>query len=141
MVHSEDELLHHAKDSHDMATESLRSTIIAKARVVVRRPMTDVECQLCHRRSFANDRDYATHVGKHLEEIALIALPPTAPSDDEDSDEEDSSNEYGSKTSIELPARVRTNQQPPRAENGLFVCTEAECEQHPPTFQRESEWK
>lgn len=93
VIDKEDEFLHHVRGSHGMATENLRSTILAKAQIMVRRPLADVECQLCHRSSFTNHRDYATHVGKHLEEIALIALPRSADSDDEDSDEENRSTE------------------------------------------------
>lgn len=64
--------------------------ILARTQVMVRCSMRDAKCQLCHRCGFSDDRDYATHVGKHLEEIALIALPPAGDSDEECSGKEDS---------------------------------------------------
>jgi hypothetical protein len=54
------------------------------------KPLDSVDCRLCQRHGFANHREYSTHVGRHLEEIALVTLPPIADSDDEDEDDADS---------------------------------------------------
>lgn len=41
----------------------------------------DLQCSLCLYTGWRNHRDYATHMGKHLENIALCALPPNIDAD------------------------------------------------------------
>jgi hypothetical protein len=89
-IDTEDDFIQHLQSSHSTKTQHLRSTILSKAQFAVFKPLDTVDCRLCQRRGFANHREYSTHVGRHLEEIALVPLPPIADSDDEDEDDTDS---------------------------------------------------
>ncbi|KAL9616494.1 MAG: hypothetical protein Q9160_008637 [Pyrenula sp. 1 TL-2023] len=101
IIDTKDELLHHMEESHDTVIENFRSAILAKAQVIEQRPASDAECQLCHQTSFTNNREYATHVGKHLEEIALIALPRADDSDDSDDESSDTGDSDEAEPTIE----------------------------------------
>ncbi|ERF69342.1 hypothetical protein EPUS_09507 [Endocarpon pusillum Z07020] len=53
----------------------------------VPRSFTDQTCPLCAQTDWKSQREYFTHLGKHLEQISLTALPPE---EDESEDDDDS---------------------------------------------------
>jgi hypothetical protein len=55
--------------------DSELSAIISVAEKVVPIPPGDIKCPLCFQSNWASRRSFATHVGRHLEGIALAVLP------------------------------------------------------------------
>lgn len=82
------DLLSHAENHHGFSTESmsLKSVVLSAASVTLLNPTGNLKCPLCQQDDWSSHHGYATHVGKHLEEIALCALPPNT--DDDENDEE-----------------------------------------------------
>ncbi len=69
---------HHVDTAHGTTiAPCLRQAMLANAQRRVQCDLGEVECSLCLKRGFNDKRDYSKHVGRHLEDIALIALPPT----------------------------------------------------------------
>ena len=62
---------------------------LSAARKSVSDPLDEQICPLCHQRTWTLRRDFVTHLGRHLEEIALSSLPR------EDDGESSSSDESG----------------------------------------------
>ena len=67
----------------------------------IERSISEEQCPLCHHDHFENRKAFATHVGRYLEEIALVSLPASS-EDDDDEEEEDAS-------SMELDAEAATS--------------------------------
>ncbi|KAF7505892.1 hypothetical protein GJ744_012427 [Endocarpon pusillum] len=65
----------------------------------VPRSFTDQECPLCAQTDWKSQREYFTHVGKHLEQISLAALPQE---EDESEDDSDQSDEKGPEISTSM---------------------------------------
>lgn len=73
---------------HQVLPTILQKDALNKARRLVPLTLEQFRCNLCGKRGYPNSRTYATHVGHHLEDIALVALPRTA---DDTYEEQDSS--------------------------------------------------
>jgi hypothetical protein len=58
----------------------------------VPRSFTDQECPLCAQTDWKSQREYFTHLGKHLEQISLAALPQEEDESEDDSDQGDYEN-------------------------------------------------
>jgi Zinc finger, C2H2 type len=58
----------------------------------VPRSFTDQECPLCAQTDWKSQREYFTHLGKHLEQISLAALPQEEDESEDDSDQGDEEN-------------------------------------------------
>ena len=62
------------------------------------RDIKQEQCPLCQRNDFKDRRDFATHVGRHLEQVALVSLPASLGSDresDEDSGLDGDNDDHG----------------------------------------------
>jgi hypothetical protein len=81
-----DFLGHSFKDHGVVDNLQLRSSILATAKVSYLISPEDLQCPLCDVKCFSKHREFATHVGKHHEEIALCSLPPYGESDDDDAE-------------------------------------------------------
>ena len=100
-MHSDDTVfLNHSFESHNIQsnTSNLRAALLATASRLVMTEPKDLRCSLCCQSGWARYREYATHVGKHLESIALCALPPSA---NDDSENEDPAADHSSAVDIE----------------------------------------
>lgn len=56
---------------------------------LVPRSFADQKCPLCAQTDWKSQREYFTHVGKHLEKISLVALPQEEDESENDSDHSD----------------------------------------------------
>lgn len=82
-------------DFHQHITNDHQETIRNSQEQALHKPLVllverDIEaesCPLCHRDGFKDRRSFVAHVGRHLEEIALISLPASDKAA-EDSDED-----------------------------------------------------
>lgn len=72
---------HHKSDQD--ATGAEWQTIPSGAKLSIVRDMGHESCNICCRVGFETQRDFINHVGRHMEEIALITLPREVDSDDE----------------------------------------------------------
>lgn len=105
---TEEGFLQHLHHIHNITTTvSLQPAILAKSRRLVQHKLAEIKCNLCLNHGFLNDRDYATHVGRHLEEIALIALPPTGNDGDDDENSSDDGNSCEDDTDTSLEKKNR----------------------------------
>ncbi len=77
--------LNHTLKDHNVpiGTPSLKTALVSTASVSVATAAHDLQCSLCLQTRWLKHRDYATHVGKHLENIALCALSPDIDTDTE----------------------------------------------------------
>jgi hypothetical protein len=101
-----DTFILHARNDHDVSinSPSIRSAVLSTATTVDLNPLDCLDCPLCHQKEFSSYRSYATHVGHHLEEVALCALPPNNDQDDTiDIDGTDSSGDSDSFTDLHFP--------------------------------------
>lgn len=94
ILHDEREFWSHSQEKHGISPSALRTVALAKCQRRQQPDFSLVVCQLCSKEGFASNQDYATHAGKHLEEVALIALPPTEEDDSEDDTSKDSISEF-----------------------------------------------
>ncbi len=78
----------HAGKDHGMTldTNNLRLTALNVAIVSQLKQAHSLVCPLCLEGGSSNHREYSTHLGRHLEEIALAALPPGDSDEEEDAD-------------------------------------------------------
>lgn len=98
--------LDHLKDSHDVGL-TLQSLIAAssEARETVMTPdFKNYKCMLCSQNGWQTKKAYATHVGRHLEEISLACLPRDEESNSEDGLDTDIS---GTSGTIDRPPSYR----------------------------------
>lgn len=104
----ENEFVDHINDDHqykELNHTQLLATISA-AKQSVLDPLNDQACPLCHKTSWTLQRDFVTHLGRHLEEIALSSLPR----------DDDSESESGSEADTEVSnATGKTAHQGPNA--------------------------
>jgi hypothetical protein len=77
----------------DLNHTQLLATLSA-ARNFVSDPLDQQKCPLCHLKQWTVRRDFVTHLGRHLEEIALSSLP-RADDGESTSDEESGANAAG----------------------------------------------
>ncbi|KAJ5564040.1 hypothetical protein N7513_000282 [Penicillium frequentans] len=85
----------------------LRATLAEAEEIVFKPDFEDHKCSLCFQTDWKTTKDYATHVGRHLEEISLACLPMDQDCDsDVDSRVDTSSN--ATKNSLAL-VRSTTN--------------------------------
>jgi hypothetical protein len=85
----------HLTETHGMTLTGHRLTAaVLEAKEMALTPtFKDHECPLCSQSGWQTKKSYATHVGRHLEEISLACLPLDADgSSDDGFDENDSSN-------------------------------------------------
>jgi hypothetical protein len=122
---------------------------------------TDKQCPLCLQKGWSNHRRFVTHLGRHLEEIALSVLPRDIDSDSDqqtDGDEPSvlkSSVSYpcsrpacavivavtarGSEVSDDLDDIIERDE-PPRNNLNQIYCTHLDCSRGVPTFRTVTEW-
>jgi uncharacterized C2H2 Zn-finger protein len=86
VYHDEKSFLDHAVSVHDILFNSAgtKAALLSTATVSVLAPVESLKCPLCSETGFSGYRQYATHLGKHLESISLASLPQDALSDEED---------------------------------------------------------
>ena len=86
VCHDEKSFLDHAVSVHDILFNSAgtKAALLSTATVSVLAPVESLKCPLCSETGFSRHRQYATHLGKHLESISLASLPQGALSDEED---------------------------------------------------------
>jgi hypothetical protein len=86
VCHDEKSFLDHAVSVHDILFNSAgtKAALLSTATVSVLAPVESLKCPLCSETGFSRHRQYATHLGKHLESISLASLPQDALSDEED---------------------------------------------------------
>jgi len=86
VYHDEKSFLDHAVSVHDILFNSAgtKVALLSTATVSVLAPAESLKCPLCSETGFSRHRQYATHLGKHLESISLASLPQYALSDEED---------------------------------------------------------
>lgn len=65
------------------ASEAQLSALLANARLALMPEMEKQQCPMCSVKGFHTKREFSTHVGQHMEEIALAVLPGNVDSDDE----------------------------------------------------------
>ena len=76
----------HVQETHDRAFNPLQNKSAADAAYRKRpRPINDDSCCLCAEKLGKTHRDIKTHLGRHMEEIALMALPRGHEDDSDDS--------------------------------------------------------
>ncbi|KPI40207.1 uncharacterized protein AB675_11539 [Cyphellophora attinorum] len=90
MVRNQQIFADHLRSMHP-SRETNTAVVMKQAQMQVEPDFTTCVCRLCNVSEFRDARAYATHVGQHLEQIALITLPDTT--GDEGSGEDDRSNE------------------------------------------------
>src|SRR5277367_4278797 len=79
----ESEFIDHINDDHqykELNHTQLLATISAAKKSVLN-PLSDQACPLCYKTSWTLQRDFVTHLGRHLEGIALSSLPRDASSE------------------------------------------------------------
>lgn len=67
-------------------SKSERKGLLQAAKVSVVN-LSEQDCPMCSKNGFDDQREWATHVGKHMEEIALALLPRMNASDEEEDEE------------------------------------------------------
>ncbi|KAJ9615800.1 hypothetical protein H2200_001877 [Cladophialophora chaetospira] len=89
-------LLDHLRDRHpwEVIKGERRAWAVSRAKKIVSRPAQEERCPLCHKDGWQVQKAFVKHLGKHMEDMALLALPPNDDSEDgqeaEDSHDEDS---------------------------------------------------
>jgi hypothetical protein len=76
-------------------------------------PMASQRCPLCQEEGWGSQRSFVTHVGRHLEEIALSVLPKDVDSDSEaESDDSQSAENISTKDDPSEPPRKQRSHPP-----------------------------
>lgn len=81
----------HIEAFHEKDVSSSNISSLGELSSRVNMAKVDGNCPLCQDHYIKSERDYSNHVGKHLENLALFALPNTedgSSQDDEDGDED-----------------------------------------------------
>ncbi|KAL8820845.1 MAG: hypothetical protein Q9191_007430, partial [Dirinaria sp. TL-2023a] len=93
----------HVQEAHGRAFAALQNSSAADAARRKRpRPIDKERCCLCNE-DLGTDRDIRTHVGKHMEEIALMALPKEPEESSDDSSNSDTEASRVSELAQEKP--------------------------------------
>ncbi|KAK5050935.1 hypothetical protein LTR84_003494 [Exophiala bonariae] len=80
----------HEKHEFPRTLEGAKSqTVLSTARVTIVERWSDQVCHLCNDSGFQTQREFISHVSRHMEEIALITLPRETKPDDENDEEDD----------------------------------------------------
>lgn len=70
--------LDHCRIEHNLVlNDAPVSGILASAKVSTVQPLHEQHCPMCLTKGWTSRRDFVSHVGRHMEEIALTSLPPT----------------------------------------------------------------
>jgi hypothetical protein len=112
---NQDAFRKHVEDIHkDDFTVAQIETVVATAARSDERPSEQEVCPLCHTQPAKTKRAFASHVGKHLQEISLASIPVSETADDDESipsnesDRSESSSEAmgkrGSQNTLGAPA-------------------------------------
>lgn len=90
---SENEVFNHLHTKHsvEIYLPSERHVAISKSKLTQAQPVGVQECPLCHKTGLQTQRAFGKHLGRHMEQIALLALPP-----EEDSGSELDDDDYSS---------------------------------------------
>ncbi|KIW23483.1 uncharacterized protein PV07_11677 [Cladophialophora immunda] len=74
---TEEMLFDHLRNKHSLAESRPQQlgAIIQRAKNVQARPIEGEQCPLCRRADWSTQRAFVKHLGKHFEDIALLALP------------------------------------------------------------------
>jgi uncharacterized CHY-type Zn-finger protein len=74
----------HLDDAHSMQLNHKQFvTAVSAARVTAQKPVINEQCPLCLKRGWTSVRAFTTHVGRHMEGIALASLPKNDETDSE----------------------------------------------------------
>jgi uncharacterized CHY-type Zn-finger protein len=74
----------HLDDAHSMQLNHKQFvTAVSAARVTAQKPVINEQCPLCLKCGWASVRAFTTHVGRHMEGIALASLPKNDETDSE----------------------------------------------------------
>jgi uncharacterized C2H2 Zn-finger protein len=142
VYHDEKSFLDHAASVHDILCNSAgtKAALLSTATVSVLAPVESLKCPLCSETGFSRHRQYATHLGKHLESISLASLPQ----DDEEDALSSSEAAMTVQSSPESLSYTRRTQEPPRNEkigsrkNSAFVAPGGSSDsEDPQAFQPE----
>lgn len=77
----------------DLSPQQL-AAIVSTAKKLEPRPTLGEQCPLCQKSQWKTPQALAKHLGKHLEDIALLALPPEDDSEDEKQQSDDEHNKH-----------------------------------------------
>lgn len=69
------------------ATSAGWKGLLKKSRTYLPQQIEDEECNFCRTKSFSTREDFATHVGKHMEQISSLIVPSIIPQKSEISEE------------------------------------------------------
>ncbi|KAJ5661027.1 uncharacterized protein N7484_000399 [Penicillium longicatenatum] len=74
---TKEDFIKHLTMAHNIALSGhpLQATIAEAEETVLKRDFKDHKCPLCFEFGWKDTKDYATHVGRHLEEISIPCLP------------------------------------------------------------------
>ena len=81
----------HLKEAHEIERNELADPLAKLIASTARaRPIEQEECFLCRQKPATTKRSFLKHVGRHMEEIALMALPVTDSNENDSVDTEES---------------------------------------------------
>lgn len=90
-------LIEHLQLKHDLSQHDCKLLAVSsRIRSTEPTPATDEQCPLCLQKGWPNRRRFDTHVGRHLEDIALSVLPREVDSDSDQQNDSDDSSEVSS---------------------------------------------
>ncbi|KAI1624430.1 hypothetical protein EDD37DRAFT_411477 [Exophiala viscosa] len=110
VLEMEEEYLAHVRGSHAISFETSANkwSLLNAATISTVQPVESLRCPLCHISDWTTYRKYEKHLGKHQEEIALCALPPSAYDNDND-DDHDAGGHEGAYDSASSTSRKEVN--------------------------------
>lgn len=113
---AEEQFLAHISNSHKLHFMSLQiSEVIAASKRLEMRDGSNEVCPFCLVAPAQTQKAFARHVGRHLREISLAALPTTDTSSDGDSDDDNSDDDDDN--SNEEPLLIRPDKSPETIED------------------------
>lgn len=116
--------LDHLRDRHQQQfPDSLASAAIATACRKISKPVKEEKCLLCDEYPSNTRRALVAHIGKHMEEVAMMALPKDHTDDSGHSSESDDGN-----FDIDDPSNGdNRNEHAGSKETGLAICLTPGC--------------
>ncbi|KAL8782763.1 MAG: hypothetical protein Q9195_009578 [Heterodermia aff. obscurata] len=116
--------LDHLRDRHQQQfSESLASAASATACRKISKPVEEEKCLLCDKYPSTTRRALVAHIGKHMEEVAMMALPKDHTDDSGQSSESDDSN-------FDIDGQSNGNSRNEHtsfAETIRYICPSSEC--------------
>jgi hypothetical protein len=95
----------HVKDVHGIVFSiTQRASAISMAEASKAQAMEIQKCPLCLKQGMKTQREFTTHVGKHMEAIALAALPRDADTDSEGGSTTSNDADFELERNVELPS-------------------------------------